>query len=140
MNVKSCSRLPSLIRAAREASGTSQRDLAVNLGVDQTQLSAWETGRRGVQDRGTLKRIADALKLSTAGLEELEWARNHDRVISTVHRVEMPEAVRLVSLALQASYVLNQEEAQGLEALVSELIQGKRQLSELAAHRSKELL
>lgn len=127
-----------MIRAARDAAGTSQKVLAKELAVDQTQLSAWERGRRSVQDRRTLERIANALKLSADGLEDLVWAMNHDRVIASTVRSDLPEAARLVSLALQASHVLSQDETRGLERRVAELIDGKRQLPQLVAPQSKE--
>ncbi|MEH0166702.1 helix-turn-helix domain-containing protein [Roseateles microcysteis] len=137
MNAKICSRLPSMIRAAREAAGVSQKALAADLAVDQTQLCALEKGRRGVQDRQTLERIASALRLDQAALDELVWAMSHDRVVASVERSGLPKATALVSLALQASRALSQEEMRGLESLISDLLEGKRQLSRLAL-RSKE--
>lgn len=126
-----------MIRAARDAAGVSQKALAADMAVDQTQLCALEKGRRGVQDRQTLERIAGALRLDQAALDELVWAMSHDRVIASVERSGLSKAATLVSLALQASHVLSQDEIGGLENLISGLLEGKRQLSQLAL-RSKE--
>lgn len=115
----------------------SQKALAADMAVDQTQLCALEKGRRGVQDRQTLERITSALKLDQAALDEFIWAMCHDRVIASVERSGLQKAAALVSLALQASHVMSQDETEGLERLISGLLKGKRQLSQLAL-RSKE--
>lgn len=127
-----------MIRAARETAGASQKALAADLAVDQTQLCALEKGRRGVQDRQTLERIASALKLDQAALNELVWAMGHDRVIASVQRSGLTSATALVSLALQASHVLSDDEIRGLEKLISSLLNGKRQLSQLARQSAEE--
>ncbi len=126
-----------MIRAAREAAGASQKALAADLAMDQTQLCAVEKGRRGIQDRQTLERLANALALDSSTLEALVWAMSHDRVIASVSRAGLPKAVVLVSLALEASHVLSREEVSGLETLISGLLKGKRELSQLAL-RSRE--
>ena len=126
-----------MIREAREAAGASQKAIAADLAIDQSQLCAIERGRRGIQDREALVRLAAVLKLEPTALDELVWAMNHDRVIASVQKAGLAQAVALVSLALQASRALSQDETRGLEDLLSGLLKGKRQLSQLA-RRSKE--
>ena len=50
------------IRAARNAEGVSQAQLAERIGSTQPQVSAWERGTRSPK-ASDLKRIADALGL-----------------------------------------------------------------------------
>ena len=55
------------IRALREARGMSQTELAEALGVDQTTVSAWETGK-AEPTIFNLRRLADILGVSPGDL------------------------------------------------------------------------
>jgi transcriptional regulator with XRE-family HTH domain len=57
-----------IIRAYRAVTGTSQRQLAALLGYDPTYISMIETGRRGINDVATLRRIARCLGLPPRSL------------------------------------------------------------------------
>lgn len=52
------------IRAAREAAGMTQEDLATRVGVQKFNVSVWERDVCAPQVR-TLKRLADALGMTT---------------------------------------------------------------------------
>ena len=55
------------IRAAREAAGISQVELARRMGMDQSAINRIESGRRAVSEP-TMWRVATALGLSMAEL------------------------------------------------------------------------
>lgn len=55
------------VRACRESTGVSQAGLAAELGVTQTAVSYWESGKRSL-DVVTLLRIAAALRMEAVDL------------------------------------------------------------------------
>lgn len=55
------------IRRYREAAGMSQRQLAVALGIDQSAVSFWETGK-SEPTLFNLRRLADVLGCKPADL------------------------------------------------------------------------
>ena len=55
------------IRALREAKGMTQTELAEALGVDQTTISTWETGK-AAPTMFNLQRLADLLGVSPGDL------------------------------------------------------------------------
>jgi transcriptional regulator with XRE-family HTH domain len=122
-----------MLSQARRAAGFSQKALAADLGLHQTQLCAYERGRRAIDDLKTLTKLVAALRLDPADIATFTWAMRHDQIIASVERSGMPTAAPIVSLALQASYLLSDEEMLGLQSFVSDLLKGKRKLSDLAA-------
>lgn len=84
------------LRAEREAAGLSQRQLAELAGIAQSNLSAYESGRRRAST-AMLERIRHAMRRPSAALDEhrgevrsviAKYGATHPRVFGSVARGE----------------------------------------------------
>lgn len=58
------------LKSLREAKGISQKEFAANIGVAQSSVGMWESGKREPRTLDQLKRIADYFGVSTDYLLE----------------------------------------------------------------------
>lgn len=73
--------LGALIRAARQARGLTQDELAPRLGIVQSVLSAIESGRRGTVPAALIARLVDELGLDAVTVLQAA-ARRSDAAVS----------------------------------------------------------
>ncbi len=125
-------KLPRKLRQARAARGLSQRDVAQLAGVDVSWLCRVENGQGMVPTDASVQRIAAALGLDKKTTEELDSLARSDRVVR-LSAQEVPRSAPLVAAALEASFVLDDAEFDGLSQVMEEIIQSKQRLTRLSA-------
>jgi predicted transcriptional regulator len=80
------------IRQARKRAGISQAELALTLGVSQSQISDLERGLRGPNSCRNLKIVVAAIAKASAIKERLEMAKREaiERVMSDFENRKIP--------------------------------------------------
>jgi predicted transcriptional regulator len=80
------------IRQARKRAGISQAELALTIGVSQSQISDLERGLRGPKSCWNLKTVVAAIKKAAAIKERLETAKREavERVMNDFENRKIP--------------------------------------------------
>lgn len=124
---------PGRLQEARERCATSQKAVAMELGIDQAFLCGVEKGRRPPFSDRIIERLKISLQLKENDSQALVWAAKHDRCIRSVWLVtESEEDTRLVSQLLSTSQMLDRAQRNGLLAYLESLQRSASCLSMLS--------
>ena len=99
---------PVQLRQARQRRASSQKALALTLGLDQAFFCGVEKGRRPPFSDRLIEKVSEALALSDRASERLAWSARHDRFVRCLwHATSSSEDLVLVSQLLCTSSQLN---------------------------------
>jgi hypothetical protein len=107
--------------------------MAVASGLDQSTYCAIERGRRSVLRMDVEERLSAALGLETEERAQLQWAVEHDRLLTELMRGPAGSAAPLVSAAMNASRRLTAEERSGVVRYITDLVEARAKLERAAA-------
>jgi hypothetical protein len=124
---------PGRLLQARERCSTSQKAVALSVGMDQAFFCGVEKGRRPPFTDRVLGQLAALLKLNPGDAEALAWAAKHDRCIRSVWQLtESEEETRLVSQLLSTAHWLDGAQRTGLLAYLESLQESATRLAKLS--------
>lgn len=123
---------PGRLLKARERCSTSQKAVALTVGIDQAFFCGVEKGRRPPFTDRVLGQLSSLLQLNQGDAEALAWAAKHDRCIRSVWQLtESEEETRLVSQLLTTAHWLDGAQRAGLLAYLESLQESATRLSRL---------
>lgn len=125
---------PAQLRRARHHRASSQKALALELGLDQAFFCGVEKGRRPPFNDHLIARLSEALSLSDQTAHLLAWSAKHDRFVRCAwDATKSQEDVVLVSQLLCTSSQLNSAQRQGLRQYLESVRISAGQLESLTS-------
>lgn len=121
--------LPAMLVDARRRQGISQKQMAIQAEVDQSNLCALEKGR-GAPSGQLVDRLATALELNTQEKELLHRAALHDTIIQSLSEHSTSQHIDLVSTSIKATWTLAPSELAGAVDYLRHLIESRAALDE----------